>query len=87
MRLLAICTLMLLSLTVGCAEKRKPVQSNEPLVPTAEERELLRAFKLDPNTEQGQKRIRRIREQNEKRKAARDRMTSWVEEANKRRQQ
>ena len=82
-----IFTLLILSLSfaVGCDKpKEKPVASDEPITPTGMERKVLEVHHLDPKSERGQQKLRRMRERQAKLDAAKERMDEWAEEAAKR---
>lgn len=84
MKKLAICLMMLLPLTLGCAKKEKTAKKEKPLVPTPAEAEVMRVHDVDIETEEGQRKLRKLRERNEKLQAARERMESLIKEAEKR---
>jgi hypothetical protein len=66
----------------GCKDRKPIAVEKGPLVPTAEEREILRAFRLQAQTERGQRKIRELRVNKAKIEAARAEARSWVEKAN-----
>jgi len=84
MKKILLLLLVALTLAFGCRKKEEAKSNDEPLVPTAREREVLRAYGLTADTERGQKKLRKMRDREEKLQAARDRMTSIVEEARER---
>ena len=54
---------------------------DEPIVPTGREREVLRTYGLTADSEAGQKRLRRMRDRDERLEAARDRMQALADKA------
>lgn len=78
--LLALALLVVVIPLAGC-EKKKPAaaKSTEPLVPTSNERQILRAHGLTAQSERGQMRLVKIRLRQEKLKASRDRVRGWAE--------
>lgn len=86
MRTWVVCclALVLCCSTIGCRERKAAGQSNKPLTPTGAESETLRAFQLDPQSPQGQKKIRELRRNAQKIEKARANIRYWAEEAKKR---
>ena len=84
-RILSIALMCLLALSLGCEEK-DTAKNTEKLVPNARERELLRVYRVDVNTERGQRKLRKIRDNRKRRQEARERMTAWQEESRARKE-
>ena len=85
MRQIAICLMLLsLPLAVGCKDKEKATVVQEHLRPTGREREILEVHRIDPDSDLGQQKIRKLRERQAKLEAAEERMRMWAEEAAKR---
>ena len=85
MRTIAFCLLLLsLPLAIGCKTKEKEAVVHEHLTPTGREREVLEVNRLDPDSERGQEKLRKMRERQAKLEAAEERMRKYAEEAAKR---
>ena len=85
MRATAICLLLVsLPLSVGCMDERKESVVHEHITPNGREREVLEVHMLDPDSERGQEKLRKMRERQAKLEAAEERMDKWAEEAAKR---
>ena len=82
MRRTAICLLLLsLPLTTACKKEEKAILVDEHLTPNGRERELLNVHNLDPDSDLGQEKIRKLRERQAKLDAAYERMQEWAEKA------
>ena len=80
--------LVVLILFAGCT-KKKPVAAppSEPLVPTPRELDTLRAFRLDAESNKGQRKIRELRKNEAKIAEARAEVDKWAEIARQKREQ
>lgn len=84
MRTTIACMILCLITFVGCAKKTKKPVAEEHLRPTYGELEILNVHSIDPNSERGQEKIRRMRERRAKLDEAREKMQKLVEDAEKR---
>lgn len=85
MRATTVCLLLLsLPLTVGCKDEKKANVVHEHVTPTRSELEVLEVHRLDPDSDTGQEKLRKMRERKAKLDAAEERMQKWADEAAKR---
>ena len=73
--------LLSMSLFTGCKDQDRTATKHEHLTPTWEESKVLDVHGLDPNSETGQAKLRRMRDRQAKLDAARERMESYAKEA------
>ena len=85
MRRIAICLLLLsLPLIAACKNDRRANTIHEHLTPARHERQVLDVHNLDPDSERGQLKIRKMRERKAKLDAADERMRKLAEDAARR---
>ena len=84
MRITIACVILCLIAITGCAKKKQTPVANEHLRPTYGELEVLNVHSIDPDSERGQEKIRRMRERRAKLDEAREKMRKLVEDAEKR---
>lgn len=79
MRKILIGMLLCIPLLAGCPKEKAKVVPEEPIVPTGQERRMLEIHNLSVDSEAGQRRLRKMRENAAKIEAAQERMRAWAE--------